>query len=305
MKKLARKLIPMAGFLALTTVLLSCGAKPPETLSSERILETAGALKEKGFAIQAARLYEQALEAPGLSEAERGNIAYLLGDLELNKLADPASAYAHFLLAKNLAKDESLQKEIQQGMVAALERSGKSMAASQLLGDSTQLVKPEAKPGEKVIARIGKTQIYEGEVRAALDELPEQVKGQFKDGEKFEQFAKQYVASRVVLDAARRAGLDKEPRVKARLGQLQDDVLKNAYVERELAGKVTVTESDARTYYQDHQNEFKDSKTNAVRPFDEVKESCLNMARYQKQSELLNQMIDRLMKAADAEYYAK
>jgi hypothetical protein len=283
--------------------LVSCQRQAPSSLSAERILETAGALKEKGFSIQAARLYEQALEAPGLTEAERGNIAYLLGDLELNKLADPPSAYAHFLLAKNLVKDESLQKEIQQGMVAALERSGKSMAASQLLGDSTRLVTPAAKPGEKAIARIGKTQIYEGEVRAALDELPEQVKGQFKEKEKFDQFARQYVASRVVLDAARRAGLDQDTRVKARLAQLQEDVLKNAYVERELAGKVTVTESDARTYYQDHQDEFKDSKTNAVRPFDEVKEACLNMARYQKQSELLNQMIERLMKAADAEYY--
>jgi len=288
--------------MAVLMTLPSCGGKAPETLSSERILETAGALKEKGFSVQAAHLYEQALEAPGFGEAERGNIAYLLADLELNKLADPATAYAHFLLAKNLVKDEALLKEIQQGMVAALERSGKSMAASQLLGDSTRLVPGSGKPGDRPIARIGKTQIFESEARAALDELPEQVKGQFSGPDKFDKFARQYVASRVVLDAARRAGLDQDPRVKQRLAQLQDDVLKNAYVERELAGKVSVTESDARTYYQDHQSEFKDSKTGAVRPFDEVKESCLNMARYQKQSELLNQMMERLMKAADAEF---
>ena len=104
MKSMSRWISPFVFLMAVLMTLPSCGGKAPETLSSERILETAGALKEKGFSVQAAHLYEQALEAPGFGEAERGNIAYLLADLELNKLADPATAYAHFFLPRILSK---------------------------------------------------------------------------------------------------------------------------------------------------------------------------------------------------------
>jgi len=171
------------------------------------LLETAGTLAERGFPAQAREMYLQVLGATGLGSEERANAAYLLAELELNRLGDPASAYGHYLLAQTLGPSESASTAIQTGMVASLERAGRSLAAADLLKDSTALVPAAPSAGGRTVATIGKTPVTEAEVKAALDVYPEQVKAQFQGEEGLKRFTQQFVAMKVVLDAARRAGL--------------------------------------------------------------------------------------------------
>lgn len=288
--------------LLMLLALAACKPSPEAAIPAPVLLETAGTLAERGFPSQAREMYLQVLAAPGLDAEERANAAYLLAELELNKLGDPAAAYAHYLLAQTLGPSDSAAIGIQTGMVAALERAGRSLAAADLLKDSTALV-PGAKPaGGKTVATIGKTPVTETEVKTALDGYPEQVKAQFQGEEGLKRFTRQYVAMKVVLDAARRAGLDKDAKVAARIAMMQEDLLKQAYLEREIAGKVTVAESDARAWYEANKDKFKDPKDQSEMPFDKVKDVCMNQARQQKQGELIDQAIDRLMKAADAKF---
>lgn len=289
--------------LLIVLALAACRPSPETAVPAAVLLETAGTLAERGFPAQAREMYMQVLAAPGLAAEERANAAYLLAELEMNRLGDPAGAYAHYLLAQTLGPSESAKGAVQTGMVAALERAGRSLAAADLLKDSTALVPPTAgAAGGKILATIGGKPVAEAEVRTALDAYPEAVKSQFQGDEGLKRFAQQYVAMRVVLDAARRAGLDKDAKVAARMAVMQEDLLKQAYLEREIAGKATVTETDARAWYEANKARFKDPKEQTETPYEQVREVCLNQARQQKQGELIDQAIERLLKAADAKF---
>ena len=288
--------------LSLVLSLAACRPAAETAVPASVLLETAGTLAERGFPAQAREMYLQVLGAPGLGSEERANAAYLLAELELNKLGDPASAYGHYLLAQTLGPSESASTAIQTGMVASLERAGRSLAAADLLKDSTALVPAAPSAGGRTVATIGKTPVTEAEVKAALDVYPEQVKAQFQGEEGLKRFTQQFVAMKVVLDAAHRAGLDKDAKVAARMAMMQEDLLKQAYLEREIAGKVNVTESDARAWYDANKTKFKDPKNETETPFEKVKEVCMNQARQQKQGELIDQAIERLLKAADAKF---
>ena len=290
-------------FLLSIFALAACRPSPEAAVPAAVLLETAGTLAERGFPAQSREMYLQVLAAPGLASEERANAAYLLAELELNKLGDPAGAYGHYLLAQTLGPSESVGTAVQAGMVAALERAGRSLAAADLLKNSTALVPaaPSA-AGGRIFATIGSTPVTETEVKAALDAYPEQVKAQFQGADGLARFARQYVAMKVVLDAARRAGLDKDSKVATRLRMMEEDLLKSAYLEREVAGKTEVTESDARTWYEANKAKFKDPKDQTGTPFEKVKDVCMNQARQQKQGELIDRAIERLMKAADAKF---
>ena len=289
--------------LLVVVVLAACNPSSRTAVPAAVLLETAGTLAERGFPAQAREMYLQVLSAPGLPAEERANAAYLLAELELNKLSDPAGAYAHYLLAQTLGPSASAVTAVQIGMVASLERAGRSLAAADLLKNSTALVPAAAGAAAgKTVATIGSTPVTEAEVRIALDGYPDQVKSQFQGDEGLKRFARQYVAMKVILDAARRAGLDKDAKVAARMALMQEDLLKQAYLEREVAGKTTVTESDARAWYDANKDKLKDPKDQTETPFEKVRDLCMNQARQQKQAELVDQAIERLMKAADAKF---
>jgi tetratricopeptide (TPR) repeat protein len=289
--------------LSIALALVACRPAAETAVPASVLLETAGTLAERGFPAQAREMYLQVLAAPGLAAEERANAAYLLAELEMNKLGDPAGAYAHYLLAQTLGPSDTVRTGVQAGMVAALERAGRSLAAADLLKDSTALV-PSTAPsgGGKTLATIGGKPVTEAEVKTALDAYPEPVKAQFQGDEGLKRFARQYVAMKVVLDAARRAGLDKDAKVAARMALMQEDLLKQAYLEREISGKVTITETDARAWYEAHKERFKDAEKQTETPFEQVKDLCLSQARQEKQAALIDQAIDRLLKAADAQF---
>jgi peptidyl-prolyl cis-trans isomerase C len=289
--------------LSIALALAACRPAAETAVPASVLLETAGTLAERGFPAQAREMYLQVLAAPGLAAEERANAAYLLAELEMNKLGDPAGAYAHYLLARTLGPSDGARQGVQAGMVAALERAGRSLAAADLLKTSTALIptEPGAAAG-RTLATIGGKPVTESEVKTALDAYPAQVKAQFQGDDGLMRFARQYVAMRVVLDAARRAGLDKDAKVAARMAMVQEDLLKQAYLEREIDGRVTVTESDARAWYEANKAKLKDPKDQTETPFEKVKDLCLNQARQQKQGELIDQAIERLMKAADAQF---
>lgn len=273
-----------------------------ENRPGEILVGTAGVLKERGFHAQAAELYRQILLSPEVPMEEKGNVAFMLAELELNELDDPESSYAHYEMASGIVQSGDLLKEIQKGKVAALERTGRSIAATRALGTATDLVEKQERQG-KPLARIGKEEIYEPEVKKQLDLMPERIKARFRDEEGFREYVRQYVASRLLLDAAKRAGLDRDPRVLEQMASLKDEVLQNAYMERELQGKLNVTELDAREYYRKNQDQFKDSESGNITPFEQVKDTCLRVVEFQKRTEITNNVLNRLVEAADVEFY--
>lgn len=265
--------------------------KEPIPLPYEAYLKAAGALKEQGFYAQSQKLYEGLLSAPGLPHTLRGNVAYLLGKMELEHLEEPASAYAHLLLAEEWV-ERRLQKEIQKLKVSALERSGQSYQAAQLMKESVSL-NPEEKQG-KVVARIGKEEITDEEVRSAFDRLPPTLREPYRD-KGWKGYVPDYVSQKLLVRAAKRAGLDKDPRVLKMWELWKEELLKNAYLQREIQPKISVTELEARAYFQEHPKMFSGKK------FEEVRQLCFDKVQKEKESKAMKALITRLMQAEHAE----
>lgn len=274
-----------------------------EERSVEILLETAGVLKQRGFYAEAVEIYRDVLRRGIVTDEELGNVACLLAELELEQMNDPERAYAHYLLAEKLVANQDTMQMISKGKVAALERSGRSVAATEALQEATDLIRKEKKSGGEgpVVATIGDRKIHQSEVKHAFDRLPESLKKEFGGEEGFSDYLRQYVASEVLLKAAERAGLDRDPQVQERLSLMRREVLKNAYMERELAGKLTVGDLEARRYYRDNQDLFRTGQ-DSLKPYEEVREFCLNAARAQKQSQLTGTLIQRLFQASDVEF---
>ena len=109
----------------------------------------------------------------------------------------------------------------------------------------------------RVVARIGDTEItsefldrvigyYDANKQKAVKENP-----QFKAT-----LLKRFVQDMVVARIAKEKGLDKLPDVKEQMELVMNDFLAEEYLNKEIFSKITVSEEDARQYYQVHKNEY-------------------------------------------------
>jgi peptidyl-prolyl cis-trans isomerase C len=68
-------------------------------------------------------------------------------------------------------------------------------------------------------------------------------------------FLDNYIAKRLMLQEATKAGFDERPEVKAALDAAKESALFDRYV-RDVVGSEIVTEADVRKYYEEHMTEF-------------------------------------------------
>jgi peptidyl-prolyl cis-trans isomerase C len=88
---------------------------------------------------------------------------------------------------------------------------------------------PATPPGDPIVAKVDGEEIRFSDLANAAQELPEELRGA----------PAQMLAGRAVAAAARRAGLDKDEAVRARIRRAEEQELQQAYLSRELAGRVT------------------------------------------------------------------
>ena len=108
------------------------------------------------------------------------------------------------------------------------------LAGGQVLAQVT----PVAPPGDPVVARVDGEPILLSDVMAAIRELPEELRGT-PPQRLFPVLIDQLIAQRALVSAARRAGLDQDPEVRARVRRAEEQELQQALLTREIAGRVT------------------------------------------------------------------
>jgi peptidyl-prolyl cis-trans isomerase C len=89
-----------------------------------------------------------------------------------------------------------------------------------------------------VVAKVDGEEIRFSDLANAAQELPEELRGA-PPQMLYPLLLDQMIAGRAVAAAARRAGLDKDEAVRARLRRAEELELQQAYLSRELAGRVT------------------------------------------------------------------
>lgn len=258
----------------------------------EDFLKWGEMLKEKGFSEISTDSYKRILFSSDLDKEKKSRISYLLAESYYNS-GNYEDAYGFFLLSKILSSDKEFIKEIDKKLVSSLELSGRSKLASKELEEATSLEKKEG----KVVARIGREEITEEEVMARIDEFPEPLKKFYSSKEGFSNFLRSYIASLLIEKAARRAGLAETEEFKKKAKEMEKDVLRNMYLEREFKGKIRIDEKEAMEYFEKNKEIYKEKS------FDEVKEQIFQRLYQEKQNKLLQELIQRLLEAENVKIF--
>lgn len=113
-----------------------------------------------------------------------------------------------------------------------------AVAAAPLLVPAHAQITPADPQGDPVVARVNGEEIRLSDVAAAARNLPDEVKG-MPPAMLFPLLIDQMISQRVLTDAARKAGLEKDEAVARQIREASDRVLQNALIQREIADKVT------------------------------------------------------------------
>lgn len=97
---------------------------------------------------------------------------------------------------------------------------------------------PATPPGDPVVARVDGEPILLSDVAAAARELPEELRGA-PPQMLYPLLLDQMIAGRAITAAARRAGLDREEEVRARIRRAEELELQQAWLTREIGSRVT------------------------------------------------------------------
>jgi hypothetical protein len=104
---------------------------------------------------------------------------------------------------------------------------------------------PATPPGDTVVARVDGEPITLGDLNAAARELPEELRGT-PPQVLFPLLLDQVIAGRAVTAAARRAGLDRDEAVRARIRRAEEQELQQAWLSGEIASRVSEAAVRAR-----------------------------------------------------------
>jgi peptidyl-prolyl cis-trans isomerase C len=104
---------------------------------------------------------------------------------------------------------------------------------------------PATPPGDPVVARVDGEPILLSDLAAAAQDLPEELRGA-PPQMLYPLLLDQMIAGRSIAAAARRAGLDRDEEVRARIRRAEEQELQQAWLSREIAGRVTTEAVRAR-----------------------------------------------------------
>lgn len=102
-------------------------------------------------------------------------------------------------------------------------------------------------PADTVVARVNGEAITLGDLAAAARDLPEELRGA-PPQMLYPLLVDQLIAGKAITAAARRAGLDQDPTVQARIRRAEEQELQQAWLSAEIASRIT--EDAMRARYQ-------------------------------------------------------
>jgi len=290
------------------SALTSC-SKSPQNLPADRVREFAGVLYNRELYKPAIVEYERYLHDYPVDEREQASISYTIGNIYFDRLHDYESALSYYLRVQELYPKSELTPEAGKRIVECLERLQRSADAQQALEESTFLDTAQVtkkRPGE-VIAKIGMREVTTGDLDYEMKRLPPYILAQIKDKSKRLEFLRQYVATELLYDTAKRKGLEKNAEVVEAAFQAKKNLMVQKLLEEEIASKVDYNESDLDLYYRANLTRYTKSDSAGKNPtqlsFAEAKSQVTQDYIREKQQQKYNELIDRIMRAEAVQIY--
>ncbi|MBN2054015.1 hypothetical protein JW905_03795 [bacterium] len=283
----------------------------PAADNQEELREYASMLRSQELYQPALRAYEEYLRHTALPAARRATIHFTMGDICRENLHDYESAMAHYLKVRQLVPDGELRQDASRHIVSLLERMQRSKDAQRELDRVARAgTADEPAPANIVVARVGDRTIALQELSKAYAALPEAMRKEYEDAMGVQRFVREYVAQDLMYAAARRAGYEKDPEVRAGLAELEKSLMIRKYYAEQVQNSVMVTQADAKMYYDAHQERFKTevkepdgSRRTVIPPFDAVADQAVRLVRMEKESAAFAEVMDRVMSAEKVEIY--
>jgi peptidyl-prolyl cis-trans isomerase C len=300
---MVKRILVCAFFL----LLASCN-QSPQNLPAERVREFANVLYNRDLYKQAIAEYERYLHDYALEEREQANVSYTIANIYFDRVRDYESALAYYLRVQQLYPKSELVDQAGKRIVECLERLQRSADAQQALEertflDTTQVAKK--RPGV-VVAKIGDREITSGDLDFEMKRLPPYIQAQIKDKSKRVEFLRQYIATELLYDTAKRKGLEKNPEVVEAAFQAKKSLVVQKLLEEEIAGKPDFNDSDLDLYYRANQSRYtKTDSSGKSQPlaFAEAKAQVTQDFIRDKQQQKYTELVERMMRAESVQIY--
>jgi len=272
-------LLILTGLVSVDLILSLSGKSPADEprasfVSAEQTKQLAAKLAQRNLYSRAAKVWQDYLEVGELSERERAQTMFQIGTL-LEKAGVYDEAIEYYYLSEAAAKLSELEPQINAHIKDCFEKLGKFSPLRYELMDRTSFGGTEG-AGGKIVAEIGAEKISEadldGIIESTIDNQLEPMAGfmtgeqfneqkkkmleQYKGGETKQQFLQVWLAQEILYRQALEEGLAEKKEIKKIIEELNRGVLSQQLMNRELADKIHITETDLQTYYEANKSEF-------------------------------------------------
>jgi len=231
--------------------------QPDVSESIDERIALAGTMVNQGLPAEAIVEYQAALDLARGDSARKANICYLIGRIYFETLKDYEKALGYFARAKHFNAGHPESARMEKWTVACLERLGRSHDARNRMTRATALRPSESSTSGPIVASINGQPITMSDLDAEIRRMSPAAQKQFADPKDKARFLEQYVARRLLVEAAGRADIPRDPKVLSELDRAREEILLAAYYEREIAGAVSVTPEEMNLYYDAHREEFR------------------------------------------------
>ncbi|MCK4426092.1 MAG: peptidylprolyl isomerase, partial [Deltaproteobacteria bacterium] len=110
---------------------------------------------------------------------------------------------------------------------------------------------------ENILAQVGSYKLTLEEFETQIQSLPPQLQmALLRNPQLKEQFLDRWVDITLIAQEARDKKLDQDPEVQAKIEDIMNAVLAQEFLQREIEGKVKITDDEIETYYKGHEEEF-------------------------------------------------
>jgi len=290
-------------------ILFGCQLNSGPKQDAESVRDFASVLYNNQLYGQSVAEYNYYLENYDIPDSEAANINYTIAKIYFERVRNYEKALNYLLKIEHFYPKSNLIGDVNKKMIECLERLERSTDAQQVLEEAALLDPEQLKPKRPgaVVAKIGKRSITTGDLAFEISQLPPYIRTQFNDKSKKADFLRQFIATELFYDSARRQGLDKDKSVIEGTFQAKKNLMVQKLLEEKISENVNVTESDGELYYKANKEKYtvKDEQGNAksIKPFDEVRSQVMQDLILEKQKEAYELLVQRMMRAEAVEIY--
>jgi len=226
--------------------------------NARKQLEFAETLANKGLKKEALVAFDDYLKNAKISAIEAAKLLYKMGNMHMD-LLDYEKALYYFYKAETADPNAGFKSQLDEKLAECLKNLNVDANSSNDLikeTDSGDGINQESKGA--VIAKVGNTEITEGEIDEAIKEIPDWAKENFNQGEGKVEFIRQYVTTQALYEKAKKTGLEQDAQVRRNIKDVTKKLLVQRLLEKELKEKIDISPSEIEAYYQENKGKYKE-----------------------------------------------